>query len=140
MGTDIRTLLREELGLYRALKQTAGEQLERIEAGDVSGFVEAADRRDRIQESISRLDARIGSALRSFPRAAGARETRTFRESMKTVVGEIQALDRRASELAARKRDEASGRLERLRRGRKGVRGYGGSSVPRHPRFIDQKG
>ena len=140
MGTDIRALLREELGLYRALKQAAGEQLERIEAGDASGFVEAADRRDRIQESISRLDARIGSALRSFPRAAGAGETRAFRESMRTVVGEIQALDRRASELAARKRDEASGSLERLRRGRKGVWGYGGSPAPRTPRFIDQKG
>ncbi|MCF8062305.1 MAG: flagellar protein FlgN [Deltaproteobacteria bacterium] len=140
MSASIRMLLQEELRLYHALKQVAGEQLERIEENDVSGFAGAADRRKEIQESISELDARIRSAIHPLQPGGGSGPTGALRDSMAAVAGEIQALDRRTAELTREKRDQASRSLEQLKQGRKGVRKYGGSPVVRRPRFIDQKG
>ncbi len=140
METPVLSLLQEQRALYQRLKQVAGEQLSKIEEDDLPGFAEATDLRNSIQETISSLDSRVGRLLRSSPGSGKAPRVKEVREAIQASAQEIPALDQRTTALIREKRDQAARNLEHLREGRRGVRGYGGSSPPPHPRFIDQEG
>lgn len=140
METPILSLLQEQTALYQRLKQLAGEQLSKIEEDDLPGFAEATDLRNSIQENISSLDSRVGSLIGSSPGTGKAPRVKEMRESIQTAAQEILALDQKTTALIREKRDQAARSLEHLKEGRRGVRGYGGSSPSPQPRFIDQEG
>lgn len=136
MATHIPDMQAGRLQLYRELKQAAEDQLQGLEQEDMTAFSEATDRRDMIQERISKLDGRVGSA------AAGRNEDQRAlqaREEVRYVIQQTMEVDRRMVEMATEKRDAAAQDLDRLKAGRKGVRRYG-ETAPGLPRFVDRQG
>jgi len=140
MDRDILEWLNQELALYEDLKQRAGEQLERIEAGDVPGFREASKRREEIQERISAVEARIGPELKRVPDQGLASRAREIRGRIRAVALETQETDRATSAAAQDRRARAAERMGRLKKGRRGVRGYVATRAPRSPKFLDRQG
>lgn len=136
MNSHIEGLLEEGIQLYRRLKKAAEDQFKSLEQDDMGGFSEASGRRDMIRERISKLDGRMGRASKV------RNEDQRMREALKeteSVIQQILDLDRRMVEMASEKRDKATLDLERLKTGRKGVRGYG-KAGSRSPKFVDQQG
>ncbi len=130
---------REDLGLYEDLRRAAERQLERIEAGDMEGFQDASNLREGVQARISALEARIG---RTGPRGAISGKSDGFqeiRDRIRAVALEIQETDRRSLSVVKARQDRVAQGLDQLKKGRKGVRGYGRKG-PRPPKFVDQQG
>lgn len=135
MANDIINIYKECIKSYRELKLAAEDQLKGLEQEDMIGFSKAADRRDEIQERLSTLDERTGEAAAAQNEDQRVREVR---QEIKNVIQQILEVDRRMVEMAAEKRDSAARDMDRLKRGRKGVRGYG-KAAPSRPKFVDQQ-
>ncbi len=135
MKNDIISIYEEYYRLYIDMKMAAEDQLKGLNQDDMNGFSKAAGRRDEIQERISTLDERTGGAAAVQNEDQRVREAR---QAIKNVIQQILDMDRRMVEMAAEKRDIAARDMDRLKRGRKGVRGYG-KSAPSRPKFVDQQ-
>ncbi len=136
MAANIEEALEERLRLFTELKQAAEEQLKSLEQDDTARFSEAADRRDNIQERILKLDERIDGSGKV---KNGDQRFFDAREEIKVLINKTLELDSRMVEIAAEKRDAAARDLDRMKKGREGVRGYG-KPAPGRPKFVDKQG
>lgn len=131
------TDIEEELvQLYKDLKQAADDQLQSLAQDEMTTFREAADRRDRIQEKITRLTRRISV------RTNMENDNKKFselREEIRAMIQKTMEVDRRMIKIAGEKRDESSIELDRLKAGRKGIREYE-KPAPGRPKFVDRQG
>ena len=111
----------------------------RLQEDDAKGFRSAAGKRASIQRRISRLDDNIKKALKKNSSLVSLPQVRDSKEGIEKIVKEIFEIDLQAVSLAGKIRDESAVELNRLKKGRDGVKGY--ISHPKSgPRFIDQKG
>ena len=139
MPTELMESLGEQLAGYEELARIAGEQLARILEEDTQGFDRAAARREGLQKRIAACEERIGRVLQSSPGLAARVEVLDVRKKIKRLASDIRKTDGQAFARVEEMRDEAARRLDRFKRGRKGLKGYGRGSRSA-PRFVDRKG
>ncbi len=131
------TDIEEELvQLYKELKQAADDQLQSLEQDELTTFREAADRRDRIQEKITRLNRRISVRTNMED---DNKKFSELREEIRAMIQKTMEVDRRMITMAGEKRDESFIELDRLKAGRKGIREYE-KPAPGRPKFVDRQG
>ena len=139
MKTDLIEWLKENLELYDRLYDAADEQLTRLKENDTKGFRSAAGKRASIQRRISQLDDNIDGAFKKHPSLISLSEVRDSKAEIEKILQGVIEIDLEAANLAVKMRDEAAVELNRLKKGRDGVKGYARHSKS-CPRFIDRKG
>jgi hypothetical protein len=139
MKEDLLNRLREDLELYGSLHDAANEQLTRLKEDDSKGFRSAASKRASIQRRISQLNDSIAGAFKKNPSLISLPEVHDSKGEIEKILQRIIEIDLEAANLAVKMRDEAAKELNRLKKGRDGVRGYARQSKS-GPRFIDRQG
>jgi hypothetical protein len=95
--------LRAEMTLLRQLSDVAARQRDVTADGDMAGFTQAADERDRLMQSLVRLEAglrEVRATLAAHPEAAGAlpgfEALTVLHRDAAQLVNDIMATDQRS--------------------------------------------
>ena len=132
-------LLGRNRALLTKMKELAVRQEKLISGDQIHEFLELSDQRERLKVEITRNTGQYSAMVKNSRDRGMKRKNSALSGEIADVIRSIQEVDQRIERLIIEKRDSILNQAEKLKKGKKALRGYGGK-VSRSPRFINRKG
>lgn len=136
MAAGIYKSLEEYLSLYKSLINATEEQLKSLENDNMKAFGEAFEIRQLIQEKIEIAGDLDELNMEEIKNNKGMLK---ILEEIAESAQKVKNIDKLMLEMVSEKRETIARELDRLKAGRKGVKGYGKAEAPL-PKFVDREG
>ncbi|MBW1680127.1 MAG: flagellar protein FliT [Deltaproteobacteria bacterium] len=112
--------LKNALDALQGILRIAEAQKQAVLGGVMEEFFSLGEQREALQAAFDREKAKF---MEQRPGTVG--EARTLFENMEALLQDIRDRDEETRALIEKRREEISGEMRRLRRGREALRGYG---------------